>query len=97
MHQAFDEHVFELHEDAEVRDACDDAVEFVADLVEHEIAFQPSDGVPGGFVGPLARPLAVFTESLHVFQLVAEGFGLLVGERVLDGSMHEQIRVAPDG
>src|SRR5688572_7040688 len=91
VHQAVDEVVVEGDEQAERRDAGDAAGEGAADVVAHVIALEPVLDVAAGVVGAPLGVGAVAAERLPV------GLGVrFVGQHRLDGTMHQQIRIAPD-
>jgi hypothetical protein len=92
VHEAVDVELVEGHEEAEVRDAGNGAVELVAHVVLHVVALEPGLDVARRLVGAPLRFRAVDADRMQVSRLVA-----LARQHRLDGAVHQQVRIAADG
>ena len=91
--QAVDVEPVQRHEQAEVRDAADGAVEGFADAVLHVVALEPVLDVARRVVG------APFGQRAVHAQFGPAGAARLIArarDARLDRAVHEQIRIAPD-
>ena len=94
---AFDEMLDQLDEQAERRDAGEVALEFIADLVGHELHLLPLQQLALRIVGAALHFRSV---AGHLGQLVDPLFARLVGQQGMAGgaqrAVHHQIRIAAD-
>ena len=91
MQQTFDINIVERNEQTEAGHAGHGAIEFLADLVLHEIAFEPCLHIAGRIIGSPLGHRAVLPQLFPVAGIV---FAAL--KHRLDGAVYEQIRVAAD-
>ena len=111
VHQALDEDLGQLDEQAETGHRGDDAGIGFADAILHELALEPVGDVPRGFVGAALGHGALLTELIQAQFVVGidarlgharracalDVLGLQLGaDHATDRPMHQQIRIAPD-
>ena len=113
MHQPFHVDVLQLHEQAKTGDAGNDALEHITDLIAHVFALQPANDIPGGFIGPALGHGALLPQLHHGGGVIGQnlllgnhrcarhaldvGGFLATADKVTNGTVHQQIRITPDG
>ena len=97
VHQAVDLGFVQLDEQPEAGDAADHAVEYAAHVLFHPRRAVAVVDLARGLVGAPALLRALQGQAHHLAVGVLEAVRLLARQRVLDGAVHQQVRVAADG
>ena len=96
MQQPVDLQAVELHEQAEVHDAGDDAVELLADTVLHVVALEPRDGAARRLVGAPLAERAVLPEHRERAVPLDEFLRIAAPQHLADAAVDDEVRVAAD-